>query len=82
MNGVTAQDVAAVYNEPWAVRLRVYPPVTADTYTLEILQQPTDAGELSLLFDVREVLAEAEENITDLLPPGYRARISHWTEAP
>lgn len=77
---ITAQDVAAVYNEPWAVRLRACPPVTADTYTLEILSQPT--GQLSALFDVREVLAEAEENITDLLPPGYRARISHWTEEP
>lgn len=82
MNGITALDVAAVYNEPWAIRLRACPPVTADTYTLEILQQPTDTGQLSALFDVRDVLAEAEENISLLLPPGYRARISHWTEQP
>jgi hypothetical protein len=78
----SAQDVARVYMEPWAVRLRACPPVTADTYTLEILATPTEVGTVSLLYDVRDVLAEAEENITDLLPPGYRARISHWTEAP
>jgi hypothetical protein len=82
MNGVTAQDVANAYHEPWAVQLRTrtrLPPEVYDTYTVQIIRgdDAHDADER-----VRVALAEAEENITDLLPAGWRARVAHWTEAP
>ncbi len=51
-----------------------------DLYTIQILhddgplthglwEQPTAA-----------IMAETEENLTDLLPPGYRARIRRWND--
>ena len=49
-----------------------------DLYSIQIIGD-SDAGELlivpSRLF---EWIKETEENLTDLLPPGYRARIQRW----
>ena len=51
--------------------------VTVDTYTIEILRAKGYVGDV---FNptVAAAVAEAEENLTDLLPAGYRARIRRW----
>jgi len=51
--------------------------VTVELFTIQIV---LDDGPLSLLDTQRvaALMAETEENLTDLLPPGYRARIRRW----
>lgn len=48
-----------------------------DLYTVQIVLDGIPGGPLYPL-NVRLLMAEAEENLTDLLPPGYRARIRRW----
>ena len=50
-----------------------------DTYAIQIVLD--DESQPVPLLDLRGPLAECEENLTDLMPPGYRARITHWAEA-
>ena len=51
-----------------------------DLYTIQIVIDP----DAPLLVNPRtfgqwaSIIAEAEENLTDLLPAGYRARIRRW----
>ena len=48
-----------------------------DLYTVQILY---DGSPLHYSRDFTEIMAETEENLTDLLPPGYRARIRRWNQ--
>lgn len=50
--------------------------IVADLYTVQIL---IDGGYPGPYPDnIPALMAETEENLTDLLPPGYRARIRRW----
>ncbi len=48
-----------------------------DLYTIQIIREDDN---WPLLADglTDRLAAETEENLTDLLPPGYRARIRRW----
>ena len=52
-----------------------------DLYTIQIVRdfEPWHEGPLFTTADA--LMAETEENLTDLLPPGYRARIRRWDHA-
>ena len=51
-----------------------------DLYTIQILHD--DLGDAAMPWQVTAaLLMDAEENLTDLLPPGYRARIRRWDHA-
>ena len=51
-----------------------------DTYTVQIGREsgadPLWLGDMK----IAALMAETEENLTDLLPAGYRARIRRWNE--
>lgn len=51
--------------------------MNVDTFTLEILFGDGPYQELDPL-RLEQMMAETEENLTDLLPPGYRVRIRRW----
>lgn len=46
-----------------------------DLYTIQIID---DLGSVYYSASTAALLAETEENLTDLLPAGYRARIRRW----
>jgi hypothetical protein len=48
-----------------------------DTYTLQIVFGDGPYNELDPLA-LERMIAETEENLTDLLPEGYRAVIQRW----
>lgn len=48
-----------------------------DLYTLQIVRDP-DPPSVYCAATTRELVEETEENLTDLLPAGYRARIRRW----
>lgn len=52
-----------------------------DLYTIQLIQEE-DKPKLWLPQELADhIMAETEENLTDLLPPGYRARIRRWNHA-
>lgn len=53
--------------------------MTVDTYTIQIMFGDGPYQELDPL-RVALIMAETEENLTDLLPPGYYARIRKWND--
>lgn len=48
-----------------------------DLYTIQIVFTDGPYQELATSA-VEQMMKETEENLTDLLPPGYRARIRRW----
>ncbi len=54
-----------------------------DLYTIQIIIEPDAPLIISTRTFVQwaSIVAETEENLTDLLPPGYRARIRRWDHA-
>lgn len=50
-----------------------------DLYTVQIVRDDGPmASPYALDTSLFHAIAEAEENLTDLLPAGYRARIRRW----
>lgn len=49
-----------------------------DLYTIQILCDDIYNDNIPDSGQRRKLMAEMEENLTDLLPPGYRARIRRW----
>lgn len=54
-----------------------------DLYTIQIIDDRSVVWPPTLADSDRigAIMAEAEENLTDLLPAGYRARIRRWDHA-
>lgn len=50
----------------------------ADLYTLQLLVPDDGIYYAADTHQVAAAIAETEENLTDLLPAGYRARIRRW----
>lgn len=50
------------------------------TYTLQVIGPVNDDGTAPHIEFKTEYLLELEENINDLLPKGFRARIKEWDE--
>ena len=50
-----------------------------DLYTIQILRDPLYAAGYG---NLDRMLAEMQENLTNLLPEGYRARIRRWNDNP
>jgi len=46
-----------------------------DVFTIQIIY---DGSPIHYRHDFTALMAEAEENLSDLLPAGYRARIRRW----
>ena len=55
-----------------------------DLYTIQIIYEDGpysyDARPGAPAGYIEDGIAETEENLTDLLPPGYRARIRRWDD--
>ncbi len=51
-----------------------------DLYTIQIIRDDEAAISPSTEASVDELMAEVEENLTDLLPPGYSARVRDWDD--
>jgi hypothetical protein len=49
-----------------------------DLWTVQIVRDGAPSGHLPYADSLAPLMAETEENLTDLLPPGYRARIRRW----
>ena len=49
-----------------------------DLYTIQIIDNNWVGTPLVDPDRLASLMAETEENLTDLLPPGYRARIRRW----
>lgn len=52
--------------------------VVIDLYTVQIVRDDNGRPFGVSAYNVSKMMAEAEENLTDLLPAGYRARIRRW----
>ncbi len=53
-----------------------------DLYTIQIVRTYNDGSHPDLAAaKASDAMAEMEENLTDLLPAGYRARIRRWDHA-
>ncbi len=48
-----------------------------DLYTIQIVRERPSQFDLDAEL-MAELIAETEENVTDLLPPGFKARIRRW----
>ncbi len=48
-----------------------------DLYTIQIIQHETPEHAYDS-YNMSVLIAETEENVTDLLPPGFKARIRRW----
>lgn len=54
--------------------------VTLTTYTLQVLGPANADGGHPRVTLRNEYLRETEENMTDLLPPGFRVSIREWND--
>lgn len=50
-----------------------------DVWSIQLVDE-TDTDVILDADYVRRLMAEAEENMTDLLPEGYRAEIRRWND--
>ncbi len=51
-----------------------------DLWTVQIIHDDGPITHGLFLEPTTDIMAEMEENLTDLLPPGYRARIRRWDQ--
>ncbi len=51
-----------------------------DLYTIQIIHDGSGVEWILPGRTVEGFIAESEENLTDLLPAGYRARIRRWNQ--